>query len=231
MSEHIVSSFEEQLKILHNTVIKMGALTEAQFSNSVIALGKNDEDLIDKIVGKDDRVDEFEKKIELQVINLIALRHPVANDLREAVSAMKISAELERIGDLSKNIAKRSKVLKNKVPTEIYKTIQNCAEFVQKNLKLSIDAYTNRKSEAALDVWKKDKNIDEFVNTLMEDLVTHMKANKKNLEDDTHLLFISKNIERIGDHATNIAEQVYFLIEGVQIKGQRPKGEDKLQAK
>ena len=109
MTEHIVTSFEGQLQNLHNTVIKMGALAESQFSSSITALQKSDQDLVDKIIGKDDRVDEFEKKIEAQVIDLIALRQPLAIDLRETVSAMKISSELERIGDLSKNIAKRSR--------------------------------------------------------------------------------------------------------------------------
>lgn len=231
MSEHIVSSFDDQIKTLHNIVIKMGALTESQFSNSIIALGKQDDELVDQIVGKDDRVDDFEKKIETQVINLIALRHPVASDLREAISAMKISSELERIGDLSKNIAKRSKVLNNKVSESIYKNIKNCSEIVQKNLKLSIDAYTKRIAEDALQAWNNDKNIDDFITILMNELMSFMKDNKKNLQDGAHLLFVAKNMERIGDHATNISEQVYYLVKGTQIKGPRPKGMDNLQGK
>jgi len=228
MTEHIVTSFEGQLQNLHNTIIKMGALAESQFSSSITALQKSDQDLVDKIIGKDDRVDEFEKKIEAQVIDLIALRQPLAVDLRETVSAMKISSELERIGDLSKNIAKRSRILKLTLDPKILTDIKNSAEFVQKNLKLTMDAYSKRSAESALEVWGKDKKIDDSINLLMEELLKFMKLNKKNLEDGTHLLFIAKNIERIGDHATNIAEHIYFLIKGTQIKGQRPKGQDSI---
>ncbi len=228
MTEHIVTSFEGQLQNLHNTIIKMGALAESQFSSSITALQKSDQDLVDKIIGKDDRVDEFEKKIEAQVIDLIALRQPLAIDLRETVSAMKISSELERIGDLSKNIAKRSRILKLTLDPKILTDIKNSAEFVQKNLKLTMDAYSKRSAESALEVWGKDKEIDNSINLLMEELLKFMKLNKNNLEDGTHLLFIAKNIERIGDHATNIAEHIYFLIKGTQIKGQRPKGQDSI---
>ena len=228
MTEHIVTSFEGQLQNLHNTIIKMGALAESQFSSSITALQKSDQDLVDKIIGKDDRVDEFEKKIEAQVIDLIALRQPLAIDLRETVSAMKISSELERIGDLSKNIAKRSRILKLTLDPKILTDIKNSAEFVQKNLKLTMDAYSKRSAESALEVWGKDKEIDDSINLLMDELLKFMKLNKKNLEDGTHLLFIAKNIERIGDHATNIAEHIYFLIKGTQIKGQRPKGQDSI---
>lgn len=228
MTEHIVTSFEGQLQSLHNTIIKMGALAESQFSSSITALQKSDQDLVDKIIGKDDRIDEFEKKIEAQVIDLIALRQPLAVDLRETVSAMKISSELERIGDLSKNIAKRSRILKLTLDPKIFTDIKNSAEFVQKNLKLTMDAYSKRSAESALEVWGKDKEIDDSINLLMEELLKFMKLNKKNLEDGTHLLFIAKNIERIGDHATNIAEHIYFLIKGTQIKGQRPKGQDSI---
>lgn len=228
MTEHIVTSFEGQLQSLHNTIIKMGALAESQFSSSITALQKSDQDLVDRIIGKDDRIDEFEKKIEAQVIDLIALRQPLAVDLRETVSAMKISSELERIGDLSKNIAKRSRILKLTLDPKIFTDIKNSAEFVQKNLKLTMDAYSKRSAESALEVWGKDKEIDDTINLLMEELLKFMKLNKKNLEDGTHLLFIAKNIERIGDHATNIAEHIYFLIKGTQIKGQRPKGQDSI---
>jgi phosphate transport system protein len=161
----------------------MGDLAESQFSSSITALQKSDQDLVDKIIGKDDRVDEFEKKIEAQVIDLIALRQPLAIDLRETVSAMKISSELERIGDLSKNIAKRSRILKLTLDPKIATDIKNSAEFVQKNLKLTMDAYAKRSAESALEVWGKDKEIDDSINLLMEELLKFMKLNKKNLED------------------------------------------------
>lgn len=228
MSEHIVTSYESQLQNLNNTIIKMGALAESQFADSVMTLQKNNPDIVDRIVGKDERLDDFEKKLESLVIDLIALRQPLAIDLRETVSSMKISSELERVGDLSKNIAKRSLVLKLPIENAIFKDLKNCAELVQKNLKLAMDAYAKRSADSALEVWIKDQNIDNIISALMEEILKFMKLNKKNLEDGTHLLFVAKNIERIGDHATNIVEQIYFLIRGTQIKGERPKGQDSI---
>jgi phosphate transport system protein len=228
MSEHIVTSYESQLQNLNNTIIKMGALAESQFADSIMALQKNNPDIVDRIVGKDERLDDFEKKLESLVIDLIALRQPLAIDLRETVSSMKISSELERVGDLSKNIAKRSLALKLPIENAIFKDLKNCAELVQKNLKLAMDAYAKRSADSALEVWIKDQNIDNIISALMEEILKFMKLNKKNLEDGTHLLFVAKNIERIGDHATNIVEQIYFLIRGTQIKGERPKGQDSI---
>jgi phosphate transport system protein len=231
MSEHIVTSYESQLQNLNNTIIKMGALAESQFADSVMTLQKNNPDIVDRIVGKDERLDDFEKKLESLVIDLIALRQPLAIDLRETVSSMKISSELERVGDLSKNIAKRSLALKLPIENAIFKDLKNCAELVQKNLKLAMDAYAKRSADSALEVWIKDQNIDNIISALMEEILKFMKLNKKNLEDGTHLLFVAKNIERIGDHATNIVEQIYFLIRGTQIKGERPKGQDSIVGK
>ena len=228
MSEHIVTSYESQLQNLNNTIIKMGALAESQFADSVMTLQKNNPDIVDRIVGKDERLDDFEKKLESLVIDLIALRQPLAIDLRETVSSMKISSELERVGDLSKNIAKRSLALKLPIENAIFKDLKNCAELVQKNLKLAMDAYAKRSADSALEVLIKDQNIDNIISALMEEILKFMKLNKKNLEDGTHLLFVAKNIERIGDHATNIVEQIYFLIRGTQIKGERPKGQDSI---
>lgn len=224
MSEHIVSSYEGQLKTLHTTVLKMGALCESQFSNSIIALVKKDEELIDKIIGKDERIDELEKKVDDQVVNLITLRQPMAIDLRETVSAMRIAAELERIGDLAKNIVKRVKYIKVDLNNEDFSLIKTASELVQNNLKKTLDSYSKKDEQLALSVWNSDKEIDVIINKLLEDFLSNMKKEKKNIESLTHLLFVAKNIERIGDHSTNICEYVYFLIKGEEIKGNRPKG-------
>jgi phosphate transport system protein len=224
MSEHIVSSYEGQLKTLHSTVLKMGALCESQFSNSIIALLKKDEELIDKIIGKDERIDELEKKVDDQVVNLITLRQPMAIDLRETVSAMRIAAELERIGDLAKNIVKRVKYIKVDLNNEDFSLIKTASELVQNNLKKTLDSYSKKDEKLALSVWNSDKEIDVIINKLLEDFLSNMKKEKKNIESLTHLLFVAKNIERIGDHSTNICEYVYFLIKGEEIKGNRPKG-------
>ncbi len=224
MSEHIVSSYEGQLKTLHSTVLKMGALCESQFSNSIIALVKKDEELIDKIIGKDERIDDLEKKIDDQVVNLITLRQPMAIDLRETVSAMRIAAELERIGDLAKNIVKRAKYIKVDLNNKDFSLIKSASELVQNNLKKTLDAYSKKDETLALSVWNSDKEVDVIINKLLEDFLNNMKKEKKNIESLTHLLFVAKNIERIGDHSTNICEYVYFLIKGEEIKGNRPKG-------
>jgi len=223
MSEHIVSSYEEQLKKLHSTVLKMGALCESQLANSIIALVKKDEELVDKIIGKDDRIDELEKKIDEQVVNLITLRQPMAIDLRETVSAMRIASELERIGDLAKNIAKRVKNIKIELNNEDFSLIRSASELVQNNLKKTLDSYSKNDEKLALSVWNSDKEVDVVINKLLQDLLNHMKKDKKNIESLTHLLFIAKNIERIGDHSTNICEYVHYFINGEDIKGDRPK--------
>ena len=202
----------------------MGALCESQFSNSIIALLKKDEELIDKIIGKDERIDELEKKVDDQVVNLITLRQPMAIDLRETVSAMRIAAELERIGDLAKNIVKRVKYIKVDLNNEDFSLIKTASELVQNNLKKTLDSYSKKDEQLALSVWNSDKEIDVIINKLLEDFLNNMKKEKKNIESLTHLLFVAKNIERIGDHSTNICEYVYFLIKGEEIKGNRPKG-------
>ena len=223
MSEHIVSSYDEQLKTLHATVLKMGALCESQFSNSITALIKGDDELVDKIIGKDDRIDELERKIDDQVVNLITLRAPMAIDLRETVSAMRIASELERIGDLAKNTAKRSKIIKGSIDINISALIKSAAELVQINLKKTLDSYSKNDEKLALSVWNSDKEIDIMINKLLQGLMTNIKKEKKNIEVFSHLLFVAKNIERVGDHSTNICEYVHFLVKGEEIQGNRPK--------
>ncbi len=223
MSEHIVSSYDEQLKTLHATVLKMGALCESQFSNSIVALIKGDDELVDKIIGKDDRIDELERKIDDQVVNLITLRAPMAIDLRETVSAMRIASELERIGDLAKNTAKRSKIIKGSIDINISALIKSTAELVQINLKKTLDSYSKNDEKLALSVWNSDKEVDIMINKLLQGLMTNIKKEKKNIEVFSHLLFVAKNIERVGDHSTNICEYVHFLVKGEEIQGNRPK--------
>ena len=223
MSEHIVSSYDEQLKTLHATVLKMGALCESQFSNSIVALIKGEDELVDKIIGKDDRIDELERKIDDQVVNLITLRAPMAIDLRETVSAMRIASELERIGDLAKNTAKRAKIIKGSIDINNSALIKSTAELVQINLKKTLDSYSKNDEKLALSVWNSDKEIDIMVNKLLEGLMLNIKKEKKNIEVFSHLLFIAKNIERVGDHSTNICEYVHFLVKGEEIQGNRPK--------
>ncbi|NCW79364.1 MAG: phosphate transport system regulatory protein PhoU [Pelagibacteraceae bacterium] len=216
MAEHLVKSYDEQLSILTNTIAKMGALAEKQIKDATEALLTNDQEFVDEIVGKDDRIDELEKNIEAQVVDLITMRQPMAIDLRETVSAMKISGDLERIGDLAVSV---------KLPDNIKKTIGAASEKVQKNLKLVLDAFVNRDAKVAEMVWNSDEEIDNLIDISMNSVTEFMEKEKNYIKPAAHLLFMSKNLERMGDHATNIAETVYYLVTGDDIEGDRPKGQ------
>jgi len=224
MTTHIVKSYEEQLQNLNNAIVKMGGLAETQLENAVNALIDRDSEGADATIGRDDRIDDLEKNIEEKVVDLIAFRQPMAIDLRETVSAMKISSDLERIGDLSKNIAKRSRSADMELPDDIKKNIKAAAGLVQKNLKLVLDSYVDRDKDKAMKVWNSDEEIDNLVNVTMNSIIQFMSKNKNNIKGSTHLLFVAKNLERMGDHATNIAEIVYYLVTGDNIDGDRPKG-------
>jgi phosphate transport system protein len=224
MTTHIVKSYEEQLQNLNNAIVKMGGLAETQLENAVNALIDRDSEGADATIGRDDRIDDLEKNIEEKVVDLIAFRQPMAIDLRETVSAMKISSDLERIGDLSKNIAKRSRSADMELPDDIKKNIKAAADLVQKNLKLVLDSYVDRDKDKAMKVWNSDEEIDNLVNVTMNSIIQFMSKNKNNIKGSTHLLFVAKNLERMGDHATNIAEIVYYLVTGDNIDGDRPKG-------
>jgi phosphate transport system protein len=225
MSEHIVKSYDEQLNILKNTIAKMGSLAEKQIKDATEAAIKQDQEFADKIVGKDDRIDDLEKSIEEQVVNLLTMRQPLAIDLRETVSAMKISSDLERIGDLSKNIAKRSRHLDKNIGHEINKNFSLVSEKVQKSVKKVLDAFLNRDTKLAEQVWNADQEIDRLVDICMNSILKCIEEKKDGAAAFSQLMFMSKNLERIGDHATNIAETVYFLVSGKYIEGDRPKGE------
>ena len=225
MSEHIVKSYDEQLNILKNTIAKMGSLAEKQIKDATEAAIKQDQEFADKIVGKDDRIDDLEKSIEDQVVNLLTMRQPLAIDLRETVSAMKISSDLERIGDLSKNIAKRSRYLDKNIGHEINKNFSLVSEKVQKSVKTVLDAFLNRDTKLAEQVWNADQEIDRLVDICMNSILKCIEEKKDAAAPFSQLMFMSKNLERIGDHATNIAETVYFLVSGKYIEGDRPKGE------
>lgn len=224
MTAHTVKLYEEQLQDLSSSIVKMGALAESQLQNAVNALIDKDQEGADETVGRDDRIDEMEKKIEEKVLDLIVLRQPMAIDLRETVSAMKISSDLERIGDLAKNIAKRSRSISVELPDDIKKNIRAVADLVQKTLKLVLDSYIDRDKEKAIKVWSSDEQIDNLVNVTMNSIIKFMSKDKVNIKSSTHLLFASKNLERMGDHATNIAEVIYYLVTGNNVYGERPKG-------
>ena len=223
---HTVKSYEEELKNLNNNIVKMGTLCEEALRKSINALVTNNTDDADKIIKDDEEIDKYENLIEQQVVNLIALRQPLAIDLRETVTALKISSDLERIGDLSKNIAKRSLLLSGNLNENLIKILNTLSENVQKQLKSVIDSYLERSSSMAVNVWESDEKIDDLTNQCMQASIDFLKEDTKNLQNGTHLLFVSKNLERMGDHTTNIAEQVYFLVKGEYLEGERPKNSE-----
>ena len=223
---HTVKSYEEELKNLNNNIVKMGTLCEEALRKSINALVTNNADEADQTIKNDEEIDKFENLIEQQVVNLIALRQPLAIDLRETVTALKISSDLERIGDLSKNIAKRSLLLSSNLNKNLIDILNTLSENVQKQLKSVIDSYLERSSSMAINVWESDEKIDNLTNQCMQVSIDFLKEDPKNLQNGTHLLFVAKNLERMGDHTTNIAEQVYFLVKGEYLEGDRPKNSE-----
>ncbi|NQW07332.1 MAG: phosphate signaling complex protein PhoU [Candidatus Pelagibacter sp.] len=222
-SPHTVKSYEEELKNLNNNIVKMGVLCEEALRKSIITLVTNNSEQAHEIINNDQEIDKYENLIEQQVVNLIALRQPLAIDLRETVTALKISSDLERIGDLAKNIAKRSLLISGNLSKNLVGILNALSENVQKQLKSVIDSYLERSSSIALNVWESDEKIDDLTNQCMQETINFLKEDQNNLKNGTHLLFVAKNLERMGDHTTNVAEQVYFLVKGEYLEGDRPK--------
>ncbi|HEX3367755.1 phosphate signaling complex protein PhoU [Phenylobacterium sp.] len=230
MSEHIVRSYEDELNSLAAECVRMGGLTEAQVADAVSGVVKRNQELAASVVVRDDKLDEAERDIERKTIRLIALRQPVADDLRRAVAAMKVANNLERCGDLAKNIAKRTLVIIESDPlTPLTRSIERMGKLVLGRLSSVIDAYSRSDLERALAVWSQDDEVDEHYNSLFRELLTYMMGDPRTITACAHMLFVAKNLERIGDHATNIAEIVHYEITGAEMVGGRPKT-DALQA-
>lgn len=225
MSEHIVKAFTEQLETLSSTVAQMGGLVEAQLADAVDAIAKRDSKLGEKVISGDPQVDQLQHTIEGLAQKLLALRQPMAVDLRETLAAIKIASELERIGDLAKNVAKRALVLNREPPIRLTQSLARMGRAAQSQLKLVLDSYSDRDAEGAETVWRNDGEIDEIYNSLFRELLTYMMEDPRTIGLCTHLLFVAKNIERAGDHATNIAETVYHMVKGGHLATDRPKAD------
>tara|TARA_X000000368_G_C22795900_1_gene608001 strand:+ start:43 stop:741 length:699 start_codon:yes stop_codon:yes gene_type:complete len=223
---HIVKSYEEELQNLNDSLIKMGSLTESQLADSMEAIIKVDKESADKIIANDAKINELRAKIDNQIMTVLVKRAPMAIDLRITISTLKISHDLERIGDLAKSVAKKIKPLPHDLPKELIGSLRRLGDLVQKQLRNVLDAYLNKSKESAIAIWKNDEQVDDLTNTAMNEVADFLGKSKKNLELATHLLFVTKNIERAGDHITNIAESLYYLIEGEYLEGARPKGKD-----
>jgi phosphate transport system protein len=203
----------------------MGGLVERQVADATRALVRRDSDLAGEVVQRDVQIDQLEREIEAFCVTLLALRQPMAADLRLIIAGMKVSNDLERIGDYSANAAKRSIVLASLPGLGSMNGFERMAHLVQENLKAAMDALVQGDAEAAERVWAADEPVDEIYNGIFREMLTHMMEDPRNITAATHLLFIAKNLERIGDHTTNIAERIHFAVRGENLPEDRPKGD------
>ncbi|MBF0560689.1 MAG: phosphate signaling complex protein PhoU [Alphaproteobacteria bacterium] len=218
---HTVKAYDEELSQLVNIIARMGGQAEAQITSAMTAVVKRDSDLAGRVIANDAKVDELENEVHKLVVRLLALRQPVAIDLRTIVVALKISSDIERIADYAANVAKRAIILNQIPPVPPVGAVPRMGHLAQGIIRDVLDAYVERDKRKAIDVWNRDEEIDDAYNSLFRELVTYMLEDPRNITACTHLMFVAKNIERIGDHATNIAESIYFLIEGTQLVGRR----------
>jgi phosphate transport system protein len=225
MNEHTAKAFDVDLQELARLVAEMGGLAEKQTADAVGALARRDTERARRVVESDSRIDDLQHEIEDKAVLTIARRQPMAVDLREIVSALRIANDLERIGDLAKNIAKRVALTGDFHPHKLIRGVEHMAAMVLGQLKKVLDSYAGRDLVQAMAVWKGDEEIDAMCTSLFRELITYMMEDPRNITFCMHLMFCAKNIERMGDHATNIAETVYFMIEGRVIADQRPKGD------
>ncbi len=214
---HTVRSFDEEIEQLRSLIGQMGGLAEAQVKDAVDALRRRDADAAMEVVVRDTQLDAMETEAERQAVTIIALRSPMADDLREIVAALKISAIIERIGDYAKNIGKRVPVLTQAAPIGPAVIIPEMAKAAAEMIRDALDCYVDRDPELAIQVMERDAQVDDLYNSLFRSLLTYMMENPHHITPSAHLLFIAKNLERIGDHATNIAELVHFSVTGEHI--------------
>lgn len=224
--KHIASVFDRDLEAIQAMIMKMGGLVEAAILDAAQALDTRDEELAERVRQADKAIDALEDQINTEAARVIALRAPTASDLRTVLTVMKIAASLERCGDYAKNLAKRSNVLAQMAPIgDTSGGIRRMAKAVEQLLKDALDAYIQRDAELAEDVRRRDKDVDQMYNSLFRVFLTHMMEDPRNITACMHLHFIAKNIERMGDHATGIAEQVIYLVNGRMPEEARPKGD------
>ena len=226
---HTVKSFDDDIHQLRSLITQMGGLCEVQILDAIEALTQRNVEAAMQIVATDARIDALEAEAEALAIRIIALRAPMAADLREIVAALKISSVLERIGDYAKNIAKRTGVLAQAAPIEPMVIVPEMARVVAAMVHDVLDAFVDRDAEAAVVVCQRDATVDDFYSSLFRSLLTYMMENPQHITPSAHLLFIAKNLERIGDHATNVAEMVHYSATGHRI-ADRPKGSESIYA-
>ncbi len=226
---HTIKAFDDDLERLQAIISQMGGMAEHNIRESMRCLSQRDLEGAKAVVDADKQIDALEVEAEKRAVQLIALRAPMAGDLRDVVAALKISSVVERIGDYAKNIAKRVPMLEDVGDIEPLSLLPEMARIATEMVHDVLNAFVRRDADAALRVIERDKAVDDFYNSIFRTLLTFMMENPHNIGQSTHLLFIAKNVERVGDHATNIAEMVYYAATG-QYLGDRPKGPDPLDA-
>jgi phosphate transport system protein len=223
--DHTAKAFDTDLQELTRKVAEMGGLAERQIADATRSLVERDTDLAERVIGTDPMIDAMQHEVEEKAILTIARRQPMAVDLREIVGAMRVCNDLERIGDHAKHIGKRVVALDLDLhPQKLIRGVEHMASLVLAMLKQVLDAYASHDLAAALAVWNGDEEVDASCTSLFRELLTYMMEDPRNITFCMHLMFCAKDIERIGDHATNIAETVYYMVEGRPITEQRPKG-------
>ena len=223
--EHTVKSFDDELKQLDSMIAEMGGMAEANLAGAVDAMVRRDTESALVIKKADKKIDALEIEIDDHAVRILALRQPMADDLRAVIVALKTAAVIERIGDFAKNIAKRTQALSQCPDLGAAKTIKRMAGMAQNMMTDVLDAYVTRDADKADEVRLRDEELDSLYTSLFRELLTYMMENPKNITASTHLMFAAKNIERIGDHPTNIAENVHFLVHGQMPEEPRPKGD------
>jgi phosphate transport system protein len=221
--DHILKSFDSELERLYDEIKQMGDLAMAQLDAAVDVLGRRDSNAAARVVANDDAIDALENAISMDVLKLLALRQPMARDLREVYAALRISSDIERIGDYASNVAKRSIVLNNSTALPAAGRIARLAKTANILLADALKAYAESDAELAAKVRDADADLDAMYTSFFRELVTYMMEDPRTIGACTHLMFMAKNIERIGDHATNIAENTWFVVHGDMPEGERKK--------
>jgi phosphate transport system protein len=226
MSAHTVSAFDAELEGLHRAIAEMGGIAEKMLQEATLALVRRDPERAQRVIEQDRRLDEMQRQVEEQSVLVIARRQPMALDLRDIVACMRMAGDLERIGDLAKNVAKRSIAIGSQADLPKAVTgMRHMSEIAAGQLKQTLDANADGAADVAYAVWQADDTIDALYTSLFRELLTYMMEDPRNITFCTHLLFCAKNIERIGDHVTNIAETIYYKVTGKQLSGDRPKSD------
>ncbi len=223
MTDHTVRAFTEELEALSSDLSRMGGLAEQALTGAVRAIARRDAATAKSVIDGDNKIDELQREIERKTMRLLALRQPMGRDLRQTVAALKLSSDLERIGDLAKNIAKRALTIQEFDPIALTRSVERMGKLAAVQLKQVLDAFVTHELAGAVAVWNNDEELDEHYNSVFRELLTYMMEDPRMIGPGAHLLFVAKNIERIGDHCTNIAEVIHYIETGEDLGVDRPK--------